>query len=56
MHVRTITEQDIKSNNTEDSPQQEELSIEKILEGFDPESDKWDRRLLWECAGVKLGP
>ena len=52
--MRTITENDIKQD-CQKTPDKQELSIDKILDGFDPESDQWDERLLFECAGVKLG-
>lgn len=30
--------------------------IEQIKDGFDPEKDKMDRRILYEVAGVRFDP
>ena len=34
--------------------EQKQIPIEKLWEDFDPQSDKWDRRLLYEVTGIRL--
>ena len=37
-----------------DEQKQIPIPIEKLWEDFDPQSDKWDRRLLYEVTGIRL--
>ena len=30
------------------------MPVEQLIQGFDPEGDSWDRRILYEVTGIKL--
>ena len=52
-----LTENDIDPDiNPDEAVPNEPLSVplEKLWDGFDPESDFWDRRLLYEVTGARL--
>ena len=56
-----LTDEDIRPDNAPDHPdndlnQIEPLTVpmEKLWQGFDPEKDYWDRRLLYEVTGERL--
>ena len=31
-------------------------TVDEVMNGFDPEHDDWDRRLLYEVTGIQLNP
>ena len=58
-HKFVIADQDLASAARTDPFEQAasadlEAVAQKILAGFDPESDKMDRRLLYEITGLRL--
>ena len=41
-------------NSNDNQSLDKEIVIRKLLRRFDPEDDKWDRRALFEVAGIRL--
>ena len=58
-HKYVIADRDIMATQNEDpqeqkAPEDPAVLAQKILEGFDPENDKMDRRILYEVTGLAL--
>ena len=53
-YFRRYILQDRDIVNDEVADEQKQIPIEKIWEDLDPESDEWDRRLLYEVTGRRL--